>query len=130
MKQDSSQIGNKREGGAPEAQLSAVGDNQRLPPVDVAPVAVNISVRPQALVGVRIPSRNQHTRDLVERLYGENLHLQRADLLAVTRYAELCWKSRRLGFRLPASGRYQEFESPLPGDLAEVLGALGGTAAG
>ena len=36
----------------------------------------------------------------------------------------------RLGFRLPASGRYQEFESPLPGDLAEALGALGGTAAG
>jgi len=27
----------------------------------------------------------------------------------------------RLGFRLPASGRYQEFESPLPGDLAEAL---------
>jgi len=36
----------------------------------------------------------------------------------------------RLGFRLPASGRYQEFESPLPGDLAEALRALGGTAAG
>jgi 23S rRNA pseudouridine1911/1915/1917 synthase len=27
----------------------------------------------------------------------------------------------RLGFRLPASGRYQEFESPLPGDLAGAL---------
>jgi len=36
----------------------------------------------------------------------------------------------RLGFRLPASGRYQEFESPLPGDLAGALEALGGTAAG
>jgi 23S rRNA pseudouridine1911/1915/1917 synthase len=34
----------------------------------------------------------------------------------------------RLGFRLPASGRYQEFESPLPGDLAGALRALGGTA--
>jgi hypothetical protein len=27
----------------------------------------------------------------------------------------------RLGFRLPASGRYQEFESPLPGDLTGAL---------
>jgi len=36
----------------------------------------------------------------------------------------------RLGFRLPASGRYQEFESPLPPDLAGALEALGGTAAG
>jgi len=36
----------------------------------------------------------------------------------------------RLGFRLPASGRYQEFESPLPGDLAGALSTLGGTAAG
>jgi 23S rRNA pseudouridine1911/1915/1917 synthase len=36
----------------------------------------------------------------------------------------------RLGFRLPASGRYQEFESPLPGDLEGALEALGGTAAG
>jgi len=36
----------------------------------------------------------------------------------------------RLGFRLPTSGRYQEFESPLPGDLAGALEALGGTATG
>ncbi len=36
----------------------------------------------------------------------------------------------RLGFRLPASGRYQEFESPLPWDLAAALRTLGGTAAG
>ena len=35
----------------------------------------------------------------------------------------------RLGFRLPASGRYQEFESPLPQDLAAALRTLGGTAA-
>jgi 23S rRNA pseudouridine1911/1915/1917 synthase len=27
----------------------------------------------------------------------------------------------RLGFRLPASGRHQEFESPLPADLAAAL---------
>jgi 23S rRNA pseudouridine1911/1915/1917 synthase len=33
----------------------------------------------------------------------------------------------RLGFRLPTSGRYQEFESPLPGDLAGALEALRGT---
>jgi hypothetical protein len=33
----------------------------------------------------------------------------------------------RLGFRLPASDRYQEFESPLPEDLAGALEALGGT---
>jgi 23S rRNA pseudouridine1911/1915/1917 synthase len=32
----------------------------------------------------------------------------------------------RLGFRLPASGRYQEFESPLPPDLAGALQALRG----
>jgi len=36
----------------------------------------------------------------------------------------------RLGFRLPASGRYQEFESPLPEDLEAALKALKGTAAG
>jgi 23S rRNA pseudouridine1911/1915/1917 synthase len=36
----------------------------------------------------------------------------------------------RLGFRLPASGRYQEFESPLPEDLAGALKALEATAAG
>ncbi|MGQ9572758.1 MAG: RluA family pseudouridine synthase [Dehalococcoidia bacterium] len=30
----------------------------------------------------------------------------------------------RLGFRLPASGRYQEFKSPLPEDLAGALRAL------
>ena len=36
----------------------------------------------------------------------------------------------RLGFRLPASGRYQEFESPLPPDLAAALETLEGTAAG
>jgi 23S rRNA pseudouridine1911/1915/1917 synthase len=36
----------------------------------------------------------------------------------------------RLGFRLPASGRYQEFESPLPADLARALEALRGTAGG
>ena len=36
----------------------------------------------------------------------------------------------RLGFRLPTSGRYQEFESPLPGDLAGALKALEATAAG
>jgi 23S rRNA pseudouridine1911/1915/1917 synthase len=35
----------------------------------------------------------------------------------------------RLGFRLPASGGYQEFESPLPGDLKAALRTLGGTAA-
>jgi 23S rRNA pseudouridine1911/1915/1917 synthase len=34
----------------------------------------------------------------------------------------------RLGFRLPASGRYQEFESPLPGDLARALRVLEATA--
>jgi 23S rRNA pseudouridine1911/1915/1917 synthase len=33
----------------------------------------------------------------------------------------------RLGFRLPASGRYRQFESSLPPDLAGALGALGGT---
>jgi len=30
----------------------------------------------------------------------------------------------RLGFRLPSSGEYREFESPLPPDLAEVLEKL------
>jgi 23S rRNA pseudouridine1911/1915/1917 synthase len=35
----------------------------------------------------------------------------------------------RLGFRLPASGGYQEFESPLPPDLKAALRTLGGTAA-
>ncbi|MDP2949844.1 MAG: pseudouridine synthase, partial [Chloroflexota bacterium] len=30
----------------------------------------------------------------------------------------------RLGFRLPASGRYREFEAPLPEDLAEALATL------
>jgi len=83
-------------GGALPLHLSAV----QTPGASLAAVAdasaVNISPRPQALVGTRIPSRNQHTRDLVVRLYEENLHLQRADLLAVTRYAELCWKFRRL----------------------------------
>ncbi|GAG09627.1 unnamed protein product, partial [marine sediment metagenome] len=33
----------------------------------------------------------------------------------------------RLGFRLPTSGRYQEFESPLPPDLAGALETLRGT---
>jgi 23S rRNA pseudouridine1911/1915/1917 synthase len=33
----------------------------------------------------------------------------------------------RLGFRLPASGRYEEFESPLPGDLAAALLVLSGS---
>jgi len=36
----------------------------------------------------------------------------------------------RLGFRLPTSGRYQEFESPLPADLAAALEVLGGRAGG
>jgi len=58
--------------------------------------AVQISARPSPLVGVRIPSRNQNTRDLVTRIYQENPHLQRSDLWATTRYAELSWKFRRL----------------------------------
>jgi 23S rRNA pseudouridine1911/1915/1917 synthase len=33
--------------------------------------------------------------------------------------------AHRLGFRMPVSGREVEFESPLPGDLREVLEALG-----
>ena len=36
----------------------------------------------------------------------------------------------RLGFPLPASSRYEEFESPLPPALAGPMGALGKTAAG
>lgn len=31
-----------------------------------------------------------------------------------------------LGFRLPSNGRYEEFASPLPGDLEEALGRLRG----
>ncbi len=69
--------------------------------------AVQISARPPALVGIRIPSRNENARQLVVRVYEENAHLQRADLWAVTRYAELSWKFRRLSElmeRLPDDG--------------------------
>jgi hypothetical protein len=62
--------------------------------------AVKTSARPLALVGVRIPSRHVNARQLVVRVYEENPHLQRADLWAVTRYAELSWKFRRLAERM------------------------------
>ena len=62
--------------------------------------SVKIVARPAALVGVRIPSRNENARSLVVRVYEENPHLQRADLWAVTRYAELSWKFRRLAERM------------------------------
>jgi 23S rRNA pseudouridine1911/1915/1917 synthase len=55
-----------------------------------------------------------------DRLYGKASALVRRQFLHA-------W---RLGFRLPASGCYQEFESPLPEDLAGALKALEATAAG
>jgi hypothetical protein len=78
------------------AESSAIRANIALPAAQAASGVVKKRPRPAALVGLRIPSRQQHTRDLVVRLYEENVHLQRADLLAVVRYAELCWKFRKL----------------------------------
>ena len=68
--------------------------------------AVKNSARPPALVGVRIPSRSENARQLVVGVYEENPHLQRADLLAVVRYAELTWKFRRLGELIDRMGPY------------------------
>ncbi len=78
------------------ATPAAETDGGPASPVQAAAVTVNVTARPAALVGVRIPSRNENARQLVVRVYEENPHLQRADLWAVTRYAELSWKFRRL----------------------------------
>jgi len=55
---------------------------------------------------------------------GEQLYGARCPLSGLTRqflHASL------LGLRLPSSGEYREFTSPLPPDLAAVLEALEGT---
>ncbi len=87
------------DGRVPE-ELSMQTASQRSPVAQADASAVKIDTRPSALQGVRIPSRNENARQLVFRIYEENPHLQRADLWAVTRYAELSWKFRRLAERM------------------------------
>jgi hypothetical protein len=67
------------------------------------------------LTGIRIPSRNVNARNLTAAIYEANPHLTRADLFAVVRYAELCWKFRRLAEymeRLPESGVVRQDAEP------------------
>ena len=108
--------------------MTRAANTAAVPPANGV-VPVKISARPPALVAVRIPSRNQHTRDLVVRVYQENPHLQRADLWAVTRYAELSWKFRRLAElmeRLPDGGFLRQDMEPrkVLGELRALSGEL------
>ena len=96
MEDDAGQIGRYADNGGPEAKLSALSGAGRAVVAQGGSGSVKIAARPVVLVGVRIPSRNENARQLVVRVYEENAHLLRADLWAVTRYAELSWKFRRL----------------------------------
>lgn len=89
---------------APSTATATEGDDSRAVVAQNDAAGVKNSARPRPLVGIRIPSRNQHTRDLVVRVYEENVHLQRADVWAVTRYAELSWKFRRLSSLMDRMG--------------------------
>ena len=107
MEDDAGQIGRYADNGGPEAKLSALSGAGPVVVAQDGSGSVKITARPPALVGIRIPSRNENARQLVVRVYEENAHLQRADLWAVTRYAELSWKGRRLAElmeRLPDDG--------------------------
>jgi hypothetical protein len=89
-----------------ERESAAASDVASAAPVPVStssglPAPVNGAAligisRPLALEGLRIPSKSRNVRDLVVRVYEDNGHLQRADAWAVTRYATLSWKFRRL----------------------------------
>ena len=96
MEDDAGQIGRYDDNVCPEAKLSALSGAGRAVVAQDGSGSVKIAARPAALVGVRIPSRNENARSLVVGIYQENPHLRRADLWAVTRYAELSWKFRRL----------------------------------
>jgi len=71
----------------------------------------------------RTPQIRVHFASIGRPLVGDRVYGKASPL--VGRQFLHAW---RLGFRLPASGRYQEFESPLPPDLAGALEALGETA--
>ena len=104
---DGQQIRTDGDDGAVLAELSMLRPDQPAVPPANGSGSVKIAARPPALVGIRIPSRSENVRQLVVRVYEENLHLHRADLWAVTRYAELSWKFRRLSElmeRLPDDG--------------------------
>jgi len=66
-----------------------------------------------------------HFSSIAHPVVGDKLYGQASAL--VGRQFLHAW---RLGFRLPRSGRYREFESPLPTDLEAALDALRGTARG
>ena len=144
MEDDAGQIGRYADNGGPEAKLSALSGAGRAVVAQGGSGSVKISARPPALVGVRIPSRSENVRQLVVRVYEENLHLHRADLWAVTRYAELSWKFRRLSELIDrmedgnGAGYLRKDMEPrrvlselraLSGELLRHEGALGITAA-
>lgn len=90
-------------------QLSAIQGRQlsTTPLADAGAVKVD---RPPALVGLRIPSRSQHARNLVVALYQTCGHLGRQDLWTASRWADLAVKYRRLA----------EYMDRLPGDSGLV----------
>ncbi len=108
---------------------AADSDTDRLP-VPLNGTGPLKTERPLVLVGIRIPSANENVRQLVVRVYQDSPHLQRADLLAVVRYAALTWKFRRLSEmldRLPEGGVVKISKGDLePRKAVSELRALAG----
>ena len=129
----------------PELGNSAVSDAEAIVPAvgGATPVAVTPPIRPAAhagtvLEGVRIPSRNREVRRLVVSIYVECSHLGLQDLRAVTRYADLSNKYRRLAEHLDATDvvksdgevrKALDSLRALAGELRLTEGSLGVTAA-